>query len=315
MGRKPAPFQVDVKVDFGPAEKPAHAEKIYVEKGTTPKEAVSQVSQVFPVMSGKTCCSFREIMEIGGVRVDPAKNRWWTCKLNGSTKVSPAKTKLKKGNLVIGISKGYCQEIQGKISIEPPYPAVKMVKVKKKVQDKCADEQKSKALLVSPEGGVENAVVWLEGEYPPTAPAKQFVTLDQSRCNFEPHIVLIPPGGSLKILNSDPLAHDVRAFEKAMMLFRLDMDTRSKPEERSFEKPGIYTVRCGLHPWMHAFAVQAAHDFYAVTGTDGTFNLKNIPEGKHRLHIWHETLGETEIPLEVNQPVKDFSYTFKSKGV
>lgn len=42
MGRKPKPFQVEVKVDFGPANKPAHAEKIYVEKRTTPKEAVSQ---------------------------------------------------------------------------------------------------------------------------------------------------------------------------------------------------------------------------------------------------------------------------------
>jgi hypothetical protein len=97
MGRKPAPFEIEVKVDFGPAGKPAHSEKILVEKGTTPKEAVSQV---FPVLSGKTCCSFREIMEIGGVRVSPAKNRWWTCAVNGSKKVSPQKTKLKKGDVV-----------------------------------------------------------------------------------------------------------------------------------------------------------------------------------------------------------------------
>lgn len=94
---KPKPFQVEVKVDFGPAGKPSHAQKIYVEKNTTPKEAVSQV---FPVLSGKTCCSFREIMEIGGVRVDPAKNRWWTCAVNGSKKVSPQKRKLKPGDVV-----------------------------------------------------------------------------------------------------------------------------------------------------------------------------------------------------------------------
>ena len=97
MGGKPKPFQIEVKVDFGPTGKGAHSEKIYVEKGTTPKEAVSQV---FPILSGKTCCSFREIMEIGGVRVDPAKNRWWTCAVNGSKKVSPQKRKLKEGDLV-----------------------------------------------------------------------------------------------------------------------------------------------------------------------------------------------------------------------
>lgn len=97
MGRKSPAFPVEVRVDFGPAGKPSHSEIIYVEKGTTPKEAVSQV---FPVMAGKTCCSFREIMEIGGVRVDPAQNRWWTCSVNGSKKISPQKKKLKRGDVV-----------------------------------------------------------------------------------------------------------------------------------------------------------------------------------------------------------------------
>ena len=97
MGGRHKEFPVLVKVDFGPAGKPAHEEKLFVEKGTTPKEAVSQI---FPILSGKTCCSFRDTLEIGGVRVDPAKNRWWTCKLNGSMKVAPSKKKLKPGDVV-----------------------------------------------------------------------------------------------------------------------------------------------------------------------------------------------------------------------
>ena len=97
MARKPKEFPIFMKVDFGPAGKPGHEEKLYVEKGTTPKEAVSQV---FPILSGKTCCSPREIMGIDGVNVDPVKNRWWTCMLNDSKKVSPAKKKLKSGDRV-----------------------------------------------------------------------------------------------------------------------------------------------------------------------------------------------------------------------
>lgn len=219
------------------------------------------------------------------------------------------------------------QEISGRIKIEPPYPEAKMIKVRKKTQDSCAEERISKSLLVSSEGDVANTVVWLEGEFSaqggslprPKAGASggqtQFIPsqpaiLDQSGCNFEPHVVLIPPGGRLQILNSDPLAHDVRAFEEAFMLFRLDMDTKAKPEERTFDKSGIYTIRCGLHPWMHAFAVQAAHPFYAVTDAQGRFRMQNVPKGKHRLHIWHETLGETTVHLEVTGPMADFSYTF-----
>ncbi len=96
MGRKPKVFSITVRVDFGPAGKPVHEQALDIEKGTTPKEAVSQI---FPVLSGKACCSFREILAIDGVRVDPAKNRWWICLINGSKKhVSPNKTRLKLGD-------------------------------------------------------------------------------------------------------------------------------------------------------------------------------------------------------------------------
>ncbi len=214
------------------------------------------------------------------------------------------------------------QEISGQIKIEPPYPEIKIIKVHKTTQDSCAEEQISKSLLVSAEGGLANAVLWLEGEFSAQGgPAssgemyllpEQVVTLDQKNCNFEPHVALIPPGGRLRVLNSDPLAHDVRAFDLASMLFRLDMDTQAKPAERSFEKPGIYTIRCGLHPWMHAFAVQAGHPFYAVSNGKGEFVLRDVPDGRHTLHIWHETLGQVEMPIEVSGPVQNFSYTFKN---
>ena len=103
MGRKPKEyrpfptFPIELKVDFGPAERPLHAETLHVEKGTTPKEAVSQV---FPIQSGKVCCSLRDVYSIDGVKVDPAKGRWWICLLNGSKNVAPSKKKLKRGDVV-----------------------------------------------------------------------------------------------------------------------------------------------------------------------------------------------------------------------
>src|SRR5438067_1119001 len=98
MARRPRTFPVSLSVDFGPAGKPGFEDKhFHVEKGTSPKEAVSQV---FPILSGKACCSLREIIEIGGVRIDPVKNRWWICELNGSRRFSPVKKKLKPGDVV-----------------------------------------------------------------------------------------------------------------------------------------------------------------------------------------------------------------------
>ncbi|MBI3307488.1 MAG: hypothetical protein HYZ84_06770 [Candidatus Omnitrophica bacterium] len=106
LARKAKTFPIHLIVDFGPAGKPKYDDTITVEKGTTPKEAVSQV---FPILSGKTCCSLREIMAIDGVKVDPVKNWWWTCSVNGSKKVSPRKKKLKRGDV---LEWKYVEELQ-----------------------------------------------------------------------------------------------------------------------------------------------------------------------------------------------------------
>lgn len=116
FGVKPKTFQVQMQVDFGPARpspfvaqgqtgevggpgnQASYEGTLEVEKGMTPKDAVSLV---FPVRSGMGCCSLRELIEIDGIAIDPAKNRWWNCSINGERrKVSPHNTKLKSGDRV-----------------------------------------------------------------------------------------------------------------------------------------------------------------------------------------------------------------------
>jgi hypothetical protein len=79
-------FPVVVKVDFGPAGRSMREERVMADPGSTPKDVVSLL---FPIQSGATCCNTREVAAIDGVRSDPATNRWWTCRLNGQSNVSP----------------------------------------------------------------------------------------------------------------------------------------------------------------------------------------------------------------------------------
>jgi hypothetical protein len=97
--QKPKLFDVILKIDFGLAGKPIHEGKLEVEEGTTPNEVVSRV---FPIRSGMSCCSLRELIEIDGVAIDPAKNRWWICSINGTKKMAgpPHRTQLKVGDVV-----------------------------------------------------------------------------------------------------------------------------------------------------------------------------------------------------------------------
>ena len=84
--KSPERLAVTVRVDFGPAGKPAREERLMVDKGSTPKDAVSLL---FPIQSGATCCNTRELAAIDGVWADPAHNQWWTCRLNGKSDFSP----------------------------------------------------------------------------------------------------------------------------------------------------------------------------------------------------------------------------------
>ena len=90
-------FPILVRVDFGPAGKPVREEQFMVDEGSTAKDAVSLL---FPVRSGAMCCNTRELAAIDEVWSDPASNTWWTCRINGSTKIGPFRTELKPNDTV-----------------------------------------------------------------------------------------------------------------------------------------------------------------------------------------------------------------------
>jgi hypothetical protein len=36
------------------------------------------------------------------------------------------------------------------------------------------------------------------------------------------------------------------------------------------------------------------HPYFAVTGTDGGFALRDVPPGEYTVAVWHERLGRSE---------------------
>ena len=95
--KSPERLPVTVRVDFGPAGKPAREERFMIDQGSTAKDAASLLA---PIQSGAICCNTRELAAIDGVWADPAHNRWWTCRINGSPKISPFKTELHAGDRI-----------------------------------------------------------------------------------------------------------------------------------------------------------------------------------------------------------------------
>lgn len=201
--------------------------------------------------------------------------------------------------------------IEGKVRLEGKLPSPDRLEVEAKHQADCGKEKLSPKLMVSPEGGVANTVVWIEGVPAADVPTLNGnYTLNQIHCEFSPHILLIPKGAELNILNSDGFLHNVRAFdETALMLFNDAMPKKGQVLKKRFNKSGRILIRCGVHPWMHAIVVVQDHPYYALTDEKGHFKIAGVPEGVYTIRAWHESLGELreEITPQKNSVVLTYS--------
>jgi plastocyanin len=156
----------------------------------------------------------------------------------------------------------------------------------------CGKEKEAGDLLLSPNNGIQNVVVSLQGALAgaklPANPAP--VKMDQSKCDFVPRVVIVPAGGTVEFLNSDRLMHNVRSGGKENPPFN-----RAQPHARTiavgFKNPEVVRVDCDLHSWMRGWVVVAEHPFYTLTNDAGEFVLENVPPGKYTLQLWQETLG------------------------
>jgi len=72
-------------------------------------------------------------------------------------------------------------------------------------------------------------------------------------------------------------------------------------------------VKCDVHPWMTAYVGVLPHPYFATTGEDGTFAIKNLPPGKYTLEAWHEKLGTQTQEVTVG-PSQTATANFDFKG-
>ena len=181
--------------------------------------------------------------------------------------------------------------IKGTVMLKGTAPELKKLAVTID-QYVCGKEKSPEELVLSPQGGIRSAVVWLDKPpvgAPPVALAPT-ATMDQKECAFAPRVVVVPAGGKIDFLNSDRLLHNLHSTPSANPPFN-----RTQPKGRTitipFEKPEIIRVTCDLHSWMRGWVVVAEHPYYALTDGAGEFELKGLPAGRYTLKVWQERLG------------------------
>ena len=191
--------------------------------------------------------------------------------------------------------------IKGRFVVDGAPPKLPPLQVTK--DQFCIEIQpKNESVVVGEKNGLVNAVVFLrvprrgKVEVHPDYEAQlsEPSALDNKNCSFQPHIALVRVGQPFVIKNSDPdpVSHNTNAklFQNGQFNVIIAVG-----EEKTMEFSKTETlpmpVNCNIHPFMQGHILVQDHPYMAVAGEDGTFEIKNIPAGKHEFQFWHEQSG------------------------
>jgi len=173
----------------------------------------------------------------------------------------------------------------------------------------------TKFYVVDARGDLADVVVSLEGvPANSTGASAAPAMLDQKGALYTPQIIAIQTGQKLVVKNSDPFVHNVHTkpadnpeSNEVQMAGGADLTY-------SFAKPEMFLkFQCDVHPWMFAWVSVFDHPYFAVSGADGKFTIKNVPPGKYTLSAAHRKLGTQTAAIEVKADgtVQDFVFEKK----
>jgi plastocyanin len=189
--------------------------------------------------------------------------------------------------------------LKGKLVVDGAAPKVAPIDASKDaycVSAKPVDE----SVMVGKDGALGDVVVFLRVATGKTvevnpdyaASKDQTVTLDNKGCSFQPHIALVRTGQPFVIKNSDKTGHNTNATLQKNGNFNA-LIAAGEEKKMTFSKAEALPmpVNCNIHPFMHGAILVKDDPYMAISGEDGTFEIKNIPAGKQEFVFWQEIQG------------------------
>ena len=183
--------------------------------------------------------------------------------------------------------------VSGTIMLEGAPPPAETIRMNSDpVCVKEATDTETEYYVVGDGGGLGNVFVYvkegLSGSYPAST---ETVTLDQRGCRYTPHVFGVQVGQTVQITNSDPTLHNIHATPAVNPEFNTGQPIQGMSMERTFDEVEVMVpFKCDVHGWMNAYVGVLDHPYFATTGSDGAFDIGNLPAGTYELELWHERL-------------------------
>jgi hypothetical protein len=177
--------------------------------------------------------------------------------------------------------------------------------------------------VAGPDGGAANVIVYVKSGpatkiKTPLPASEAFVEI--SRCRYTPHVMAMRAGQPFRFWNRDAIQHNLHLSSKVNGDWNQTLEgggallagERSSAPFANGEVP--VSIRDDIFPWMRAFVGVFDHDSFAVTTTDGLYELKRLPPGDYVIGAWHErakVLNERVTLLQGQMRTLDFELKFK----
>ena len=190
--------------------------------------------------------------------------------------------------------------ITGIIAFKGPVP--KLATLDMSQDPACPPDRQPSEAVETKNGKFANVFIYVKdglpaGRFPvPSEPA----VLDQKGCRYLPHVMGVMAGQSFRVNNSDLAQHNVHPMPTNNAQWNESQMPMGQPITKIFAHPEIMVpIQCNQHPWMRAYVNVMSHPYFAVSGADGTFAIKNLPPGEYTIAAVHEKLGEQTMKVKV----------------
>lgn len=201
--------------------------------------------------------------------------------------------------------------IRGKVMFNGPKPVLQQIDVAGFPACRSHAAPKEEYAVVNPNGTLKNVLVYLQDAPRVAGAGLPAVMLDQVHCRYEPHVVAVRTGQALTIRSSDDTIHNVHGEPAANPAFNFGQTGAGQRSSIRFTSPEIFRIRCDVHPWMNAYVGVFENPWFAQTGGDGSYEIRNVPPGEYTLIAWqeHYDVQQRKVSVSDDKPVAaDFTY-------
>lgn len=181
--------------------------------------------------------------------------------------------------------------------------------------DACGTQVPSPVLRVDPAtNGIQDVLVYLERvDHGKAAEAVYRLPMGKGAaasaaqtCQFQHPVFPFVRTSQVGLINFESVLHNPHFFsEKQASLFNLALPTPDREITTALPRArGVgLRLQCDVHVHMNAWAAAFEHPYFAVTDSQGRFEISGIPPGSYTVVAWHS--GYNVLKFNASRPVYD----------